>query len=234
MEENPWHGLPDKQPFVLPEDKDMVEAFNVKAHENHRLRLDFIPEPFVGRLEDARLVLLGNNPGFKNAEAATYRLKPAFANRMRDNLLHRASEEFPFIYFDPDIIPPTNKWWERKLRHLFDEFGKGVIAKSILAKFILSVEFFPYVSHRYRHGTLRLPSQEYSFALVRKAMNGGAVIVAYHGERRWLKAIPELDKYHRLVRLKEHQQAPISPNNCRDNGWSHIEDVVRTIKAKLR
>ncbi len=97
MTENPWHHLPAKPPFVLPEDKAQVEAFNAKASPDHFLRLDLIPEPFVGS-PDARIVLLGNNPGVKNDDTAGYRRKPAFANRMRSNLVHRLSDEYPFLY----------------------------------------------------------------------------------------------------------------------------------------
>src|SRR5258708_38900928 len=99
------------------------------------------------------------------------------------------------------MIPPGADWWERKLRHILSEFGNRDIAKSIVAQNILAVEFFPYVScsNRYGHDRLHLRSQEYSFDLVRIAVKQEAVIVLRHGERRWLKAVPALGGYHRLV-----------------------------------
>jgi hypothetical protein len=51
MNDNPWRGLPDKSPFVLPEDTKVVETFNKRAHRDHFLHLEFVPEPFVGKLE---------------------------------------------------------------------------------------------------------------------------------------------------------------------------------------
>jgi hypothetical protein len=237
MNENPWHHLPDEPPFLLPEDKDKVLAFNdkarQKAHRKHVLNLDFIPEPFVGS-PDARLVLLGNNPGVADPpEGSSFRLTSPFQNRMRDNLLHRLSDQFPFLYFDPGIIPPAKMWWEHKLRKVFEliDDNSGV-AKSVLARGILAVEFFPYASNRFGHGKLRLFSQEYSFGLVREAVKRGAVIVVTRGEKRWLKAVPELASSDcRLVRLNQVQRAPISRNNCRDGGWSLIQEVIRKIKA---
>jgi len=237
MNENPWHHLPDEPPYVLPEDKDEVLTFN-KAHQDdyRRLDLELIPEPFVGN-PHARLVLLGNNPGFKTLDKVAHKRKPAFRERMRNNLLHRLSDAFPFLCLDPDldISPPGNLWWESKLKSVLAELGNGDNAKSILARDVLAVEYFPYASHRFRHGKLArsLYSQQYSIGLVRNAMKDGAVIVLTRGKSRWLKAIPELEKYHRLVRLKNVMRAPISSRNCCDDGWSHIQDVVRTIKARL-
>jgi hypothetical protein len=244
VNENPWHRLPDKPPFVLPEDMAKVEAFNLKeeqkAGQNHVLNLDLIPEAFLGWRE-APLVLLGNIAGVSETgdPPAAYRLEREFADRMRNNLLdnkaHRNSN-CPFVYFEPEIIPPGEDWWDCKLRYLLREFGNADVAKSILARNILAVEFFPYVScsNRYAHDSLRLPSQEYSFDLVRNAVKREAVIVLRHGERRWLEAVRELDGYQRLVRLKIYLKGLISPNLVRDDGWSHIREVVRKIEVRER
>ena len=237
MIENPWNRLPDKPPFVLPEDKGKVEAFNQKqqkAGQNHSLNLDLIPEAFLGR-RDATLVLLGNIAGVSETgdPPSPYKQEPAFQSRLRINL-HHVPSPCPFVYLDPDIVPPGEDWWQRKLKHILNELGNGAAAKSILARNVFAVEFFPYVSwsNRYTHDSLRLPSQDYSFDLVRDAVKKQeAVIVLRHGERRWLKAVPELSRYPRLVRLKNYQRGTISPNNCRDNGWSHIREIVRKMGA---
>jgi hypothetical protein len=222
--------LPDKPPYVAPEDKDKVLAFNLKqrqrGNQQYVLDLDLIPEPFVGR-PDAPVVLLGNNPGVKNPDSAASRRQPPFANRMRNNLFHRLSEDFPFLYLDPhpDIPTPSREWWERKLKDLLREFGREIVARSILA-----VEFFPYVSQKYARGSPALPSQAYSFDLVRNAMKRKAVIVVTRGKRRWSSAIDGLAEYPDLVRLREPQKAPISSGNCRDDGF---QKIVSQIRAEL-
>jgi hypothetical protein len=233
VNENPWRRLPDKPPYVLPEDEEKVLAFNVTARQEHVLDLDLIPEPFVGR-PDAPVVLLGNNSGVKSAEAKAWREKPAFTDRMRNNLLHRLSDDFPFLYLDPDpsISPPGKEWWRRKLEHLCRSFGPDEdVAWSILARSILAVEFFPYVSHRYRHGGHSLPSQQYSLRLVRNALERGAVVVLTRGHRRWEESLPELNKYPRCFRLKEVQQARIGPGNFSDR--EQYEEIIRAIRAAL-
>jgi hypothetical protein len=152
--------------------------------------------------------------------------------RLRNNLLHTPSD-CPFVPFDHRIVPAGEDWWERKLRYILAEFRNGDAATPILAKNIFAVEFFPYAScnNRYAHDSLRLPSQEYSFGLVRDAVKREAVIALRHGERRWLKAVPELAGHHRLVRLKNYLKGLISPNNCLEDGWSHIRNVIRQIEA---
>jgi len=125
--------LPEKPPFVFPEDKKKVEAFNKKAGQKHPLYLGLIPEAYLGR-PDAPLVLLGNIAGVSEtgdepAQPAAYRLKPAFMERMRNNLLNNKAHtesKCPFIYFDPGINPPgDDDWWDRKLKHVLAEFGIG-------------------------------------------------------------------------------------------------------------
>jgi hypothetical protein len=234
--DNPWHRLPTAPPYVLPEDHERVDALNAKHRKRPQCRLDLeiIPEPFVGR-PNAPVVLLANNPGIKSPQSAAYRRKPAFVERMRNNLLHRLDDNYPLFFLDPnDLVMPSDgrKWWERKLKGLFRELGPdedGV--RSLLAKSILAVEFFPYALRKYGHGRDPLPSQQYSFGLVRDAMARGAFIVLTRGRKRWLGAMPELEKYPRLVRLKNPQRASVSRKNCVDA--KQFEEIVGAIRAAL-
>jgi hypothetical protein len=239
MRDNPWNRLPDTAPFVLPEDKERVESFNRRqehrAGGKHSLYLGLIPEAFIGSRE-APLVLLGNVSGLSETGdgPAAYRLKPAFMERMRSNLLndgaHRDSQ-YPFVYFDPAINPVGaggSDWWDRRLKHIIALFGTPDVAKPFLAKKILAVEFSPYVSssNRFAFDGLKLPSQQYSFDLVRDAVKRRAVIVVRFGERRWLAAVPELEGYDRFVRRNNYLKGVISRNSCIGNGWSLIQAAV--------
>jgi hypothetical protein len=137
--------LPDKPPFVLPEDKDSVLAFNDEARQKanpHVLNLEIIPVPFVGAV-NAPIVLLGNIAGAGDERPDDYKEWPAYADRMRKNLLHK-NPDFQFLPLDPspDTLPPHKKWWTDKLRFLLRSFGNGSDAEAILARFVLAVEFF--------------------------------------------------------------------------------------------
>src|SRR5437660_1590380 len=116
---NPWLRLPEKPPFVLTEDKDAVLAFNAEERSKRNpnlLNLDILPVPFGGR-PDAPVVLLGNISGAGDEHMDDYKKWPAYADRMRKNLLHK-NTDFQFLPFGPDPIPGHKEWWALRLRHL--------------------------------------------------------------------------------------------------------------------
>jgi hypothetical protein len=224
LTENPWHRLPEKQPFVLPEDDSLVRTFNVNAQLVHYLRIEAIlPEPFVGA-KDAPVVLLSNNPGY--GKNAAYRQDQIFMDRMRRNLLHEPSD-YPFVFLAPDLPRPLGEWWRKKLKELLSRFGDEVIARSVL-----NIAYVPYASQRYRHGRLRLPSQDYSFKLVVDAMNRGAVIVAMRKKERWFGAIPVLEHYKHLYQVTNVQNPAISSRNCL--AYQKVVQAVETADSKRR
>src|SRR5215204_4755778 len=68
---NPWLALPSTAPYVLPEDRLKVEAFNAKLPSTSPCRLDVktvIPEPFIGAVTSAPVVVLQLNPGLDPAK----------------------------------------------------------------------------------------------------------------------------------------------------------------------
>jgi len=231
---NPWHSLPNQPPFVLPEDKQKVEAFNEtvqKKGQGHDLNLNLIPMPFVGR-PDAPIVLLGNIAGAGEEYPDDYLRNPAYANRMRKNLLHQ-NADFPFLPMDPgpDTFRSHKQWWTDKLKHLLAAFSNGPEAESILARSLLAVEFFPYRSsdNRYHHSQLCLTSQWYCWDLVLSAMKRGALIVVRYGASQWFDRVRGLERYENLFLLKGIQRTLISPKGfARSDGF---EKVVNALKA---
>jgi hypothetical protein len=237
MNPNPWHCLPPKPPFVLPEDKDKVEGFNSKPNQKHVLNLNVIPVPFVGSTV-APVLLLGNIAGVGPDEEEEYKKRPAYADRMRNNLLH-APSPYPFFFLDPgpDTIPSGREWWTPKLKHLLQSIRDAGIsnAEQALAQVILAVELFPYrsSSNEY-HGhdaTGVVLSKAYSVRLVRDAMRRNAVIVIRFGKNRWFKELSDLEGYEHLLLLKGVQKVHISPNGFVAPGG--YDKVVRTILATL-
>jgi hypothetical protein len=192
VSENPWTHLPPSPPFVLPDDEPFVRDFNNRAAPKAFLHInEILPEPFVGA-PDAPVVLLSNNPGL--GKGATQKQAGDFMDRMRDNLRH-APSDYPFVYLAPDFTGPHKQWWERKLKSLLKRFGHQVVARSIL-----NVPYFPYASQRFGRGLPRLPSQAYSFRLVRHALVRNAIIVFMRRDAMWKEALPELEKYDRIFR----------------------------------
>lgn len=100
-------------------------------------------------------------------------------------------------------------------------FGREAIARSVL-----NVPFFPYPSRRFAHERLQLPSQAYTFDIVRQVTRRGAAIVLMRQEDRWLRAVEELKGYDRLFRVRNTQNPVISPGNCQ-----FYEEVVGAIAS---
>lgn len=114
---NPWPALPTQPPFVLPEDRPALEAFNraprqlIKA--DFRVDTRMLPEPFVGHL-NAPIIILLLNPGVAADPAVAeedLRLHqdPAFQEVVRR--CHRqGATPYPNYFFDPAVTGPGARW----------------------------------------------------------------------------------------------------------------------------
>lgn len=162
------------------------------------------------------LVLL-LNPGFSPDDRATH-ADDGFRSRVLSSLRDGKTTHH---YLEPTASGPGRDWWTRVTRHLTEAVGTEMIREQLLA-----VQYLPYHSKRFAHSTLRLPSQAYGFALVRRAMERGAFIVCARAFRHWCEAIPELSSYSKLVRLRNPRNVVLSPGNL-----DSFEVLVAALKA---
>jgi len=214
--DNPWRSLPEKAPFLLPEDGPLVCQFNLSASEALQIHPELLPEPFLGNPE-AMVVLLNKNPGYSSANDLK---NHPLSRRARGNLTHEP-HRFPFYLLDPaENCALGYRWWNSKLGSLIKDCGEHAVARSVFC-----VEYFPYHSRRFGHNRLELPSQQYSFHLVRSAIDRNAIIVVMRGKTQWLRTVPELKSYSRLCHLRNPQNPTISPNNCPDGYESIVEAI---------
>ena len=216
---NPWIDLPASPPYVLDADRELIERFNATAKPEHFVHFEHHPEPFLGR-PDAPVVVLGLNPGYR-AECDRWHSDPSFAARSRANLVH-GELDYPFYLLDPREPAPGHRYWRQKLGDLIYETTLKDAARSVLC-----VEYFPYHSRRFAHELIRVPSQAYSFELVRAAVRRGAWIVRMRSERLWRDAVPELAHYPRLLRTRSVQNPTISQRNL-DAGFADVVHAIRT------
>ena len=216
---NPWRDLPLEPPYALASDRLILERFNQKARPDHQIHLDLLPEPFLGS-PDAPVVLLSLNPGFAPEDRIPHG-DPTFQALSRAQLSH-APSPYPFLLLNPAVEAPGRGWWEKKLVRLLETCGRERVARGVLC-----VEYFPYHSRRFAHARIRVPSQEYSFHLVRAALRREAAIVLMRAERPWLDAIPELVAYPRLYRLRNRQNVILSAANCPEGYASLVAALSR-------
>lgn len=215
---NPWRHLPNSGPYVLPDDRPFVEMFNHSATESTRIHTELLPEPFFGRF-DAPIVVLLLNPGF-SAEDAAYHAQPKFRSRLRASI--QAESEFPpHFHLSRIAVWPGGKWWLRSVGPLIQEVGQDCVANNLLA-----IEYFPYHSLTFRHGQLRLPSQEFSFSLVGAAIDRKAKIICVRGASTWFGAVPQLATYNRYSQVENPRSASLSKKNL-----SSFGSVVASLRS---
>ncbi len=213
--ENPWTKLLSGQEYLLEQDRSDIKAFNKKHHGNSdkEIHLEVIPEPYLGD-PNAPVVLLNLNPGF-DAKDKHAHANPSFKRKSLANLRHKQAK-YPFYLLDPDLnFAPGFCWWKQKLGPLMgtldDPRGEKV------SKGVFCVEFFPYHSETFssRWNTNILPSQEYSFRLVQRAIRRNALILIMRSGKIWREHVPELKTYSkdRWEEASSPQNPAISPNN---------------------
>lgn len=217
---NPWYALPQSPPFVLPEDAVQIHSRNSKTKKSpFKLHLDLYPEPYVGD-RSAPVVLLSLNPGYDATDPETHQ-RSDFAKLARANLLHQ-NTRYPFFFLDPSLQCAGSQYWRRALKPIIGEVGLDRVARGVLC-----VEYFAYHSERFNRPRRRIPSQEYSFFLVREAIKRGALIFLHRSLESWLVAVPELEHYGHRYQITNPQAPPrLSLERCPE-GFS---EAVRRLK----
>lgn len=178
---NPWKRIGVQPPFVLQEDRPYIEAFNsIYGHNDDRkINLYYTPQPRLGPIT-AQVVLLQLNPSYDKEKPYGPQCEQITLRELQNIQDENSSH--------PGAMP-GNKWWNRALGQLMKEPSIG---PERLSRGICAIEFFPYRSLTFGHGAIRLPSQEYTFSLVRERLAGGALIIVTRAYPLWVFAIPEL------------------------------------------
>jgi hypothetical protein len=219
---NPWRHLPKRAPYLLKIDEKEILEFNKSASKNKKIRLQILPEPFLGD-PSAPVVILNLNPGYKQANIRQHKNKQ-FQRLSRRNLRHLPAQ-FPFYLLDPSI--DRTKYWEQKLARLIDAVADE--GQRLVAHGVFCVEYFPYHSRKFGARKVTVPSQQYSFALVRNAMAHRAVIIVMRGRKKWFAEIPKLSRYRNLYMVRSVQNPTISPRNC-PKGFKRAVKALRRLR----
>ncbi len=209
---NPWVDLAHSEPFISPLDESILAKRNDRLDHLH---FEIMPSPYMGNLDNAQVVFLALNPGFEQGDVIAYN-DPAFAQQTRLNFTHGANPSFYALdsKFQDSV---THQWWIKKIKGLV-EVG---IPLNQLSEKIMSVQYFPYHSVTYKPLSETLPSQEYSFHLVRKAIKRGKTIVMMRSEKLWTEAVPEL-KDTPFIKLRNVRNPVITSNNMDEPQFKRI------------
>jgi len=210
---NPWSRLPETSPYVLPEDAPALFAFNLRAAAKSKYDLSLFPEPYFG-LPSAPVVLLALNPGWAEGDAIAH-ASPVFGSPARLSLVHQL-ESYPFLHLRPHLSTPGASWWQRIAKPPIKAVGVDAVAKNMCC-----VQFFPYHSRTFGSTRLSVPSQQYGFGIVRRAVERGADIIVMRSWKLWSAAVPELRGYRNLHFIKNPRNPTLSLANL-GNGFNAL------------
>ena len=211
--ENPWKRIERQAPFVLDEDKPYIEAFNYSFRRDplHKINRSFTPEPRLGPIS-APIVVLQLNP--------SYTSRPPRSQKRIDSELENIKNEHS-LHPGVRATMTGKEWWKWLLKELVSHSGIG---PEKLERNLCSIEFFPYRSIKFAHAMIRLPSQQYSFDLVRDRLAKGALIVITRNPAVWFGAVPELFQYldDTVFLAKNARRPTISPKGLGRRGFEKI------------
>ena len=217
--QNPWLDLPPSPPFVAPADAESVTRLAPRLRGDYELKLDLLPQPWTGNFNTAEVFMLALNPGFAEVDYADLS-DPDYAEQWRRTLSF--STRTPFYFLDPAFAGTSGyAWWHRRLRELIQIVGIEAVGQKMMC-----VEHFPYKSVRYQPLGVTLPSQQYSFVLVREAIRQQKQIVVMRSERIWLESILELKAYP-YIRLSNHQNPYFSRVQMTEEQFGRIVAALR-------
>jgi len=221
---NPWLNLKKiNNEYIAECDKPCLSCLRHKFKGDYKLKFGPIPGPYTGDPKKSVVYVLALNPGYTAGKDERSCAKNK--NIYIKNLKH-LNKECPFIPFNTKFSGTGGQlWWEKKLGPIITKTSKETVSK-----FVFNAEYFPYYSKKYKSMKI-LPSQEYTFSLVRKAIKDNKIIILMRSKKIWYKAVPELKKYKYTYTLNSPQNPVISSKNI--GGESKFNKIIKKIKATL-
>jgi hypothetical protein len=214
---NPWLDLSvSGDSYVLDGDRRCIQQHNGSVSEAaKKFIVESIPEPFIGNPHNARVVMLGKNPGHSEADKKSHGDRE-FRNAMFRNLRHEP-QEFPFYPLNPKFSwTGAGQWWRRRTRELREASG---LDDQTFADCFMVVEWFPYHSRNFAEPKLACSSQEYSFQLAKEMLDQKLLVVGMRAKALWKKTDLRLGN---VRYLKNPQCGYLSKGNTDESLFKEI------------
>lgn len=225
---NPWAAIGAQS--IHPDDEHYVSLHNRvvgKRHPEQSVRFYLPPQPYLGDLRTARVVLLGKNAIFSEQDEQDAIRLPAIEDENRKAMTFES--DCPFFYLDPrfDSTEAYRWWWNVLEAVLNATTARGVERDTTLSRMAYA-QYHPYRSEESFVPKEPFPTQTFTFQLVREAaQNPNTLFVMLYGaanERRWREAVPELPQS--CLRLKSAQAAKLSPGNVPAADWERLISLL--------
>lgn len=215
--QNPWVELPKKAPYILKSDLKVLNRYGT-VPEDLGFRLEVPPVPYVGTLDKTKVVLLCLNPGFKEETDLGRMGKVEYEENIKTLTF---SSNTPFYYLNPILAGSGGyEWWSKILRSFIAAYGMKTISEKIMC-----IQYLGYHSIRFRRPPYVLPSQYFSFNLVRKAILNKMPIVIMRSKKLWLESVPELENYP-YIELRNYRRPFLTKNNIKNGNFDSLLNAL--------
>lgn len=196
-----------------PDDRTHVLAHNrVTDSPDRQLITTAWPQPWAGDITRARVLILAANPGW-SADDAEW--DPKLAPLLKENL----AGDRPMFWLDRAAAGSPGETWirQRLLASVLKDLPEEVVAAAVCV-----VDFHAYHSPKWLALPVTLPTQWYSFRMIRERLQDGATVIITRAEREWKIAIPELIDHPRVFTTRSKQNTRLSPRNLGQEGWEAV------------
>lgn len=188
--------------------KDYYKCNNFKDYIKHIKSQNFksenkfhsglIPIPYIGDIENAKIYILMNNPGFEILDYYAESCNKKLRDTLIDNL-HQEKKlldsEFPFIFLNPEFLwHGGGRYWEIKLKNIIEETKilfkcSYAGALSHVAKTVAVLQFVPYHSKDFLFPngleSSKIMREFVKEELLKKAKEKKIYIICARGKNYW-------------------------------------------------
>jgi hypothetical protein len=167
------------------------------------------------------VVLLLLNPGYSWIDPEDEAEIDGYADALRAATTLSADG---FCPLDPRFKRTSGAyWWRERIPELLQAAGRELVFRRLAC-----VEFFPYHSEK-SFSPPHVPSQEFTFDIVRSVLSGSATVVVLRKAAEWKRMIPEILGNPRVIfRPERIRNAAVSRGTL---GESNFQSVVRALTS---
>ncbi|WP_414047629.1 hypothetical protein ACMGE7_01755 [Macrococcus equi] len=207
--------------YVLDDNNNLVKD------ENH-IHI-WVPEPYAGNFEQAKILILLVNPAFNPKYHPMDQEK-----RIKFDNLHRDLPDYSPYEFTNGQLNKDNKLnWHYHYMYQHIERDIGYFHPNQL----FTLQYYAYPSYTRDDITFYnelLPSQIAAIQTVKEAMDRGLTIIARSTDRtRWLSHIPELAQYKKLFVFTNFKQPALHPDEVIHYDTYRKKEIL-TMKGMLK
>ena len=219
---NPWRNFQPGEDgsMVHPADARFVAIYQGEIGSKdprHELVVGAWPEPWVGPVLSAPVLVLGANPGW--AEGSDVEVHNRYSDLFRTNLTGAE----PNIWLRAELEDsPGGRWYRNSL--LKDVLGRaGGVRLDNVASRLAYVDLHGYHSRSWHAFKVTVPTQQATFELVRRRLiDERVVVIISRCGAEWRSSVPELADHPHVYAMRSTQQVRLSPGNLPSEGWAAL------------